>query len=258
MQATDSDLNKVFPNKVCINLERRNDRWQRMQARFARHGINDVTRFRAIDGLSISVPASWDDFPGSYACLLSHLAVAENAYQNKDASVLIIEDDVIFHPDLNRLFSLSIKQLPQDWDMLFFGALHGEKPIPVTDHIVKLTHSLSTYTYVLKHTIYDAFIDLNRQALTVLDENTRALQKEFNCYCFMPHLAWVEEDYSDVREERSSVWWLRESLVLWGEDVDQLENKTVAVISYRGRNEASLRNLCFILHYFAVISNVGG
>ena len=251
MQATDSDLNKVFPNKVCINLERRNDRWQRMQARFARHGINDVTRFRAIDGLSISVPASWDDFPGSYACLLSHLAVAENAYQNKDASVLIIEDDVIFHPDLNRLFSLSIKQLPQDWDMLFFGALHGEKPIPVTDHIVKLTHSLSTYTYVLKHTIYDAFIDLNRQALTVLDENTRALQKEFNCYCFMPHLAWVEEDYSDVREERSSVWWLRESLVLWGEEVDLIESKTVAVIFHRGGSEAALKNLSFILDYFS-------
>ena len=251
MHATDPTLNNVFPHKVCINLERRSDRWARMQAKFAQHGINNVARFQAFDGLHLTIPASWDDFPGSYACLMSHLAVIEDAFKNKSSSVLIIEDDVAFHPDLNSLFSKYIKELPADWDMLYFGALHGEPPIPVTQHITKLTHSLSTYAYALKHTIYEAFIDLNRQALTVLDENTRALQKQFNCYCFMPHLAWVEEDYSDVRDERSSLWWLSESLVLWGEDVDQLENKTVAVISYHGRNEASLKNLCLILRYFS-------
>jgi len=105
--------------------------------------------------------------------------------------------------------------------------------------------------YALKHTIYEAFIDLNRQALTVLDENTRALQKEFNCYCFMPHLAWVEKGYSDVREERSSLWWLSESLVLWGDDVDRIESKTVAVIFHRGRSEPAQKNLSFIIHYFS-------
>lgn len=249
MQST--DLNTFFPNKVCINLARRSDRWQRMQARFAHHGIQDVARFDALDGLSIPIPATWDDFPGSYACLRSHLAVIENAHKNRSCSVLVIEDDVIFHPDLRRVFSEYIKELPDDWDMLFFGALHGEPPTPVTEHIVKLTHSLSTYTYALKHTIYEAFIDLNRQALTVLDENTRALQKQFNCYCFMPHLAWVEEDYSDVREERSSLWWLGESLVLWGEEVDQIESKTVAVIFHRGGSEAARRNLSFVVDYFS-------
>lgn len=246
-----SDLNTFFPDKVCINLERRSDRWQRMQVRFAHHGIRDVARFEALDGLSIPIPSTWDDFPGSYACLRSHLAVVENAYKSRSSSVLIIEDDVIFHPDLRRVFSEYIKELPDDWDMLFFGALHGEPPTPVTKHIVKLTHSLSTYAYALKHTIYEAFIDLNRQLLTVLDENTRALQKEFNCYCFMPHLAWVEEDYSDVREERSSLWWLGESLVLWGEEVDQIESKTVAVIFHRGGSETALKNLSFIVDYFS-------
>ena len=251
MQPTDSDLNKIFPYKVCINLERRSDRWQRMQARFAQHYIDSVVRFPAVDGLSIEIPANWDDFPGAYACLQSHLAIVEQAYVNRTSSVLIIEDDVIFHPDFTRVFSQSVEQIPHDWDMLFFGALHGQPLIHVSEHIVKLTHSLSTYMYALKHTIYEAFIDLNRQALTVLDENTRALQKEFNCYCFMPHLAWVEKGYSDVREERSSLWWLSESLVLWGDDVDRIESKTVAVIFHRGRSEPAQKNLSFIIHYFS-------
>src|SRR5215510_10502264 len=163
------DLNHIFPDKVCINLERRSDRWRRMLARFAQHGITNVTRFEAVDGLNTAIPPSWDDFPGSYGCLQSHLRVIENAHQNRNSSVLIIEDDVEFHPEFRHLFSQSIKQLPDDWDMLYFGALHGEPLTPVTEHIARMTHSLSTYMYALKHTIYEAFIDLNRQALTVLD-----------------------------------------------------------------------------------------
>ena len=246
-----SDLDRFFPYQVCINLERRPDRWERMQARFAHHRLNNVSRFPALDGLDLAIPASWDDFRGSYGCLMSHLAIIEDAFKNRRSSVLIIEDDVAFHPDLNRLFSEYVKELPADWDMLFFGGIHGEPPIPVTEHIVKLTHSLSTYAYALNHTIYEAFIELNRQALTVLDENTRALQKQFNCYCFMPHLAWVEDDYSDVREERSNLWWLGESLVLWGEEVDELERKTAAIIAPRGRGEAALKNLNFTVNYFS-------
>lgn len=245
------NLNDFFPNKVCINLERRSDRWQRMQTRFAHHGIKNVVRFPALDGKTLTIPASWDDFPGAYGCLRSHLAVIEQARQEAKPSVLIFEDDAIFHPELNSLFADYIEELPADWDMLFFGAIHGKPSIRVTENIVKVTHSLSTYAYALKHTIHDAYIELNRQALTVLDENTRALQKRFNCYCFMPHLAWVEEDYSDVREEKSSVWWLSESLVLWGKDVDEIEAKTAAVISYCGRTEASLKNLRFIVDYFS-------
>jgi hypothetical protein len=179
------------------------------------------------------------------------LAVIEQAHHAAKPSVLIFEDDAVFHPNLNRLFADYVDQVPADWDMLLFGAIHGEPAIRVTDNVVKVTHSLSTYAYALKHTIYEPYIELNRLALTVLDENTRALQKDFNCYCFMPHLAWVEEDYSDVREEKSSVWWLSESLVLWGKDVDQMEAKTAAVISYCGRTEASLTNLRFIVDYFS-------
>jgi hypothetical protein len=103
----------------------------------------------------------------------------------------------------------------------------------------------------MKHTIYDGFIEANRQALRVLDENTRSLQDRFNCYCFMPHLAWVEEDYSDVSEERINLWWLSESLVLFGTEVDQILEKTVAVISYCLRSEAAFKNLNFIVEYFS-------
>ncbi|MGH8468833.1 MAG: glycosyltransferase family 25 protein [Gammaproteobacteria bacterium] len=223
-------LDDFFPHQVCINLDRRKDRWERMRARFARHNIGQVVRFPALDGKSLDIPSIWDDFPGAYGCLCSHLAVVEQAREDAQQSVLIFEDDTMLDPQFNTRFAEYIKQVPEDWDMVFFGGIHGKSPARMSRNVMRVTHSLSTYAYAMKHTIYDGFIELNRQALTVLDENTRALQKRFNCYCFMPHLAWVEEGYSDVREERINLWWLSESLVLWGREVDQILEKTVAVI----------------------------
>ena len=242
-------LNEFFPHKVCINLDRRGDRWERMQARFAQHNIAPVVRFPALDGKSLDIPSGWHDFPGAYGCLRSHLNVVEQARDEARQSVLIFEDDAVFDPAFNIRFAEYITQMPEDWDMILFGGMHGEPPTGVSTNVTRVRHSLSTYTYALNHTIYDSFIELNRRAQTLLDTNTRSLQKQFNCYCFMPHLAWVEEDFSDVREERSNLWWLSQSLVLFGKEIEEVLASTVVVIFHCNRSQAALKNLSFIVDY---------
>lgn len=245
------NLDEFFPHQVCINLDTRPDRWERITARFAEHGIHQVVRFPAVDGKRTEIPSIWHNSPGAYGCLRSHLEVIEQARRDAKPSILIFEDDTVLAPEFSLRFADYVKQLPDDWDMVFFGGLHGEPLTKVADNVMRVTHSLSTYAYALKHTIYDGFIELNRKALALLDQNTRALQKQFNCYCFMPHLAWVEDDYSDVREERTDLWWLKESLVLFGPEVDEIVRSTVAIISYRNRTPNSYRNLIFTLDYFS-------
>ena len=243
------NLNQFFPHQVCINLDTRPDRWERINARFAEHGLSNVVRFPAVDGNE--VPPSWKHSPGAYGCLRSHLAVVEQARDQSRDSVLIFEDDAVFDPQLNTRFAAFAKQLPGDWDMVLFGGLHGKPPQQVSANVVRITYTLSTYAYAMRHTIYDAFIDLNRRAATVLDENTRSLQDQFNCYCFMPHLAWVEDDYSDVRHEKVNLWWLRESLVLFGSEVERILEKTAAIVFHRAKSPAAQRNLQFLIDYFA-------
>jgi glycosyl transferase, family 25 len=244
-------LDECFPHQVCINLDSRPDRWERITARFVEHGINRVIRFPAVDGKTLDIPAFWHSTPGAYGCLRSHLAVIERMREEGKTSVLIFEDDAVLAPEFSLKFAGYVKQLPDDWDMLFFGGLHGEPLTRVADNVMRVTHSLSTYAYALKHTIYDKFIEVNREALALLDQNTRALQKQFNCYCFMPHLAWVEEDFSDVTEERTNLWWLKESLVLFGPEIDEILKRTIAVISYRKRNADSLTYLAFTIDYLS-------
>jgi len=241
-------INQLFPHKVCINLDRRLERWRRMQDKFYQHGIHSVRRFAAVDGETTTIPASWPGTPGAYGCLLSHLEVVREARRLGLPSILVFEDDVVFDEQFEQKFGDYVRQLPADWDMLFFGALHKDELIKVSDNIGRITQSNSTYACVLRDTVFDAFIELNSRGDEILDVNSLALQQQFNCYCFLPHLAWVEVAYSDAQQKPVDHWYLRESLVLFGPQVDRLLSDTTIVFAY-SRHERS-ENLKALVEYY--------
>jgi GR25 family glycosyltransferase involved in LPS biosynthesis len=246
------NINDFFPDKVCINLNRRPERWEQAEAQFALHQFNPVRRFPALDGLRLEVPPGWDGSPGAYGCLQSHLAVVREAQSSGLASILILEDDVVFDPDLNVRFSRYIEQLPFDWDMLLFGGLHVYvRPQRISENISRITNSYSTFAYALKQTIYDAFIELNSQSLEPVDKVNAILQQTFNCYCFTPHLAWVEENYSDTQNTHLHPWYVKEAVVVASPEWNQIQKDTVLIIAHRDRtpDRSQTRNLHFKLDY---------
>src|SRR5688572_18901101 len=143
------NVNDFFPHQVCINLDRRPDRWERMQTRFAQHHIEQVVRFPALDGRGLDIPAAWNDFAGAYGCLQSHLKVVEQAREEARPSVLIFEDDAVLAPEFSIRFPEYITQVPADWDMILFGGLHGEPPSRISPNVSRVSHTLSTYAYAL-------------------------------------------------------------------------------------------------------------
>src|ERR1700730_11011499 len=238
-------INAVFPHKVCINLDGRADRWKEMQAKFHQHDISTVRRFPAVDGEGLILPPKWSGTAGAYGCLLSHLQVVREARELGVRSVLIFEDDVVFETALQDKFKAYISQVPEDWDMLYFGALHMDDPIVVSENVNRIRRAYSTYAYALNHTIFDVFIDLNTKAHTAVDVNNLQLQTEHKCYCFTPHLAWVEADYSDAQQLQKNHWYLKESLVIRGRSMDQLLNQTSLIIAHKNaaRNVGITQNL---------------
>jgi len=245
-------INEAFPHKVCINLNRRPERWEQMKLKFERHGIGPVSRFPALDGDELEIPSHWRHTTGAYGCLRSHVEVVREARRLGLSSVFIFEDDVVFDEHLQEKFRASIQQLPPDWDMLFFGALHKDEPVKVSDGIVRISEANSTYAYALRDTVFDAFIELNLKAETVLDNNNLVLQRNFNCYCFMPHLAWVETVYSDAQKRLERHWYLQESLVLFGPRVDRLLNDTTVIFAHSDdtQTRAATENLMYLVNYY--------
>ncbi|HEX6650670.1 MAG TPA: glycosyltransferase family 25 protein [Pyrinomonadaceae bacterium] len=244
------NINEAFPHKVCINLDRRPERWAEMQAKFERCGIHGVQRFAAVDGERAIVPPNWLDSPGAYGCLRSHLDIIQQARELAWPTVLIFEDDAAFDPRIDEDFKTYFAQVPSDWDMLHFGANHMAAPVAVSENVVRITSANSTFTYALNHTVFDAFIELNSKALTAVDLNNRTLQTEHACYCFMPHLAWVEDVSSDVQVRQKYHWYIKESLVLHGTGMDSILKQTSVIIAYQNRSSSSLNNLLFLVRFY--------
>ncbi len=246
------DINEVFPHKVCINLDRRPERWSDMCAKFERSGIRDVQRFAGVDGQQAVVPANWLDSAGAYGCLRSHLDVIEQARRLGWPNVLIFEDDAALEAELALKFKTYFPQVPTDWDMLHFGANHMAAPVEVSANVLRITSANSTFAYALNRSVFDAFIELNTHARTAVDLNNRTLQAEHACYCFTPHLAWVEDVTSDVQVRHKYHWYLKESLVLHGSGMDRILDQTSVIFAYQNsrKSENDLQNLLFLIRFY--------
>jgi glycosyl transferase family 25 len=208
-------LESMFSHRVCINLDRRPDRWGKCSSEFARHGLC-VSRIPARDGQELRVPSTWRYGPGAYGCALSHLDAVSEARDRGYRSVLVFEDDVELHEEFVSLFEQFASELPTDWDAAFLGGIHREDPLPVSPHVSRIVSSNSTFAYALNHTIYDAWLERNRQFTAPVDEVNKTLQRDFAFYCSVPPLAWVTEGYSDILGAEVNHWWIREGLTIDG------------------------------------------
>ncbi|WP_281557565.1 glycosyltransferase family 25 protein [Thalassomonas sp. RHCl1] len=244
-------INDTFPLIVCLNLKRRSDRRQRMQARFAANQITNVVYFDAIDGIRTSVPDSWPSTPGAYACLQSHVAIVEHARHLGVSSVLIFEDDVEFAENFQNRFFAVLERLPANWQMFFLGAIELEDPVPVSPGITRITKAYSTFAYAIHQSLFEPFIQLNKGSQQLLDINNFMLQQNHPCYCAHPYLAWVDSGYSDAQEKTENHWYLRESLILFGQSANRLLEKTCVFIHLASNAKLSaLENLYFLLDYY--------
>jgi len=214
-----------------------------MRAKFERCGVRGVERFAAVDGAQAVIPPNWSDSPGAYGCLRSHLEIIEQARRLDWPNVLVFEDDAALDPDLHEKFASYFAQVPDDWEMLHFGANHMAAPVPVSANVVRITSANSTFAYALNRTVFDSFIELNTRALTAVDLNNRTLQTEHACYCFMPHLAWVEDLSSDVQVRQKYHWYLKESLVLHGSGMVQILAQTAVIIKRTANDDENLQFL---------------
>ncbi len=192
-------LDTVFPFKICINLDRRPERWEAMKANFERLGVRSIERLSAVDGESVIVPERLSHLrPVDYACTLSHLTAVKKASDMGSRSVLIFEDDCLFDPAFEEKFPEYMRQVPEDWDMLFLGGYHFEAPLPVSLNVVRALTTLTTHAYAVRQSIYADFIELNENPPAIVDRNNTILQKKFNCYCCEPNLVGQLAGYSDL------------------------------------------------------------
>jgi GR25 family glycosyltransferase involved in LPS biosynthesis len=136
-------------NTFCINLDRRPDRLKLVVREFEKIG-GEFTRFSAIDGNEVTLPATCKIGSGHYGCFLSHIAIWKKAIENNLPVIAIFEDDVSFAIDFNERYFLFINELPVSWDMVNLGP-YGEGARPIGQFYSQLmTFTWGTHAYLIK------------------------------------------------------------------------------------------------------------
>ena len=125
MTTTIQDPQRAFARVVCINLDRRPDRWRR----FAEGLPADwpwpmPIRIPAIDGQRVRHPDHWTSGGGAWGCYRSHLQIIESALNDAVRSILILEDDALFPPGFTARALDWLRTVPADWQMLYLGGQH--------------------------------------------------------------------------------------------------------------------------------------
>ncbi len=137
-------LAKVFVINRCVDVER----LRAFKARVRALGV-DAERFPAIP----------DPSPVR-SCSITHAAVVREAQRRNLTSVLILEDDVIFHPWLPKLWPGVAAQLPSvEYDLFYLYRWESPRDEWPCD-VVRASGTLCTHCYAVHSRYFDRFIDL--------------------------------------------------------------------------------------------------
>ncbi|MEN8695196.1 MAG: beta-1,6-N-acetylglucosaminyltransferase [Akkermansiaceae bacterium] len=138
-----------------------------------------------------------------YACNLTHRLAIREAKRRKAPAVLILEDDVVFCEDfIKRCEALD---LPDDWDVLFFGCTHTKRPTAVGPSLAKAHENFDNHCYAVNATAYDRILAEfasppkgSEQTSFPNDIALSNLLGELNGYACFPNLAWQAVSSSEI------------------------------------------------------------
>ena len=209
-------LNDYFDNAFCINLDRRNDTWEEVQPIFQKENIG-IERFSACDGnkeFNLPIVEGGAASNAELGGAKSHMDVIIRAKELGLKNVLIFEDDVDLIPNINEEFGKIVNQIPDNWDMIYFGGNHVGGLQQITPNIFKAGRTYALQMYAVNEKFYDLAIKYmsdkikwvlsGRQPLkpsVAADYFIADLHQIINCYVVRPHFSWQRKSYSDLAEQ---------------------------------------------------------
>ena len=206
-------FNKYFDKIYCINLDRRPDRWEHFLNQSKKFNVPNFERVSAIDGTLIDVSKYNTNLNnGEIGLVLTTIGIFEDSIKNNYENILILEDDCVFEDEMKNV-DLFFQNLPENWDMIYFGGNHNthggyEQPQIVNDFVKKVLYTYSSHMVGFNKKIFNKILSLMKTYQFQVDIVYSRLQKENNCYTFYPRLSTQLVDYSDIQNKITDYNWL--------------------------------------------------
>jgi hypothetical protein len=195
------NFEETFPLRFYINLGRREDRRTETEWLLDQAGIS-AERFPAVDARFVRNARGYEN-KGRYALALTIRLAIREAKHRKSPSLLLFEDDVVFHPNFRELVERI--ELPDDWGLFYFGCQHYHRPTPLNEYLVKVNMALDSHAWAIRAEHYDSVmkaIDFSCNAdpnhLHASDQAVARLHNKVPTYACYPNLAWQAVEESDL------------------------------------------------------------
>lgn len=195
-------IEEMFPMRLYINLARREERRHEIEWRFENMGLA-VERLPAADG-RLARNTRGHGPPNKYACRLSHRMALREGLRRDAPSVLVFEDDAVFHPDFRNL--VEALPPPEDWGVLLFGCTHVRPPEVAAPGWVKVRHFWGLHAYAVRRCWFRKLLSaLNGKGMPRNSEGSLGtdvaysqLADQIPIYATYPNLSWQDDGYSDL------------------------------------------------------------
>ena len=155
--------------------------------------------FSAVDAKTLRGRNGFHGLP-QRAHSLSFRFVLRLAERCNSPALLVLEDDAVFHPEFQaRMVAL---ELPEDWQIFYFGCLHLESPRPVSPGLVRVTRALDTHAVAFRQSAYREVRKVMRGRSSARelfgDVLLSTLHKNLPTYAAFPNLIWQAVGLSDI------------------------------------------------------------
>jgi hypothetical protein len=119
-----------------------------------------------------------------------HLQILQDAKRNNYKKIFIFDNnDIIFDPNFELLFSNHVQTLPSDWNLLYLGCVQllTSRPKYVTTGCYQAKKNYGSYSYGIKSQLYDFLIELIASKITNIEGGLLKLNNN-KSYIFYPNL----------------------------------------------------------------------
>lgn len=173
--------------KYCINLDRREDRWEKAKEQFDYLGW-DVERFSA-----------FDEKPGWIGCAKSHVEILKR-HVGDPKPFMIFEDDVKFITGEDVLEYIE-EELPEGWDMVYLGVSPKQEQIRYSEHLFRTNNAHVTHAIMWKwreHGALECVVN-HKDGIGKFDDFLVSdVQPVFNCFSVFPMMCTQWDEKSDI------------------------------------------------------------
>ena len=203
-------LDNLSNSIYVINLKHRVDRRNHIINELEKVKCKTYKLIEGIDGNDLINTTKLSN--GMLGLNHTYLKIYNEWSNEKNDNILIIEDDCVFLENFNKELHLYMTNIPEDWDMVYFGGNHnyhmGSKTEQINSYCIKLNNTYTAHCVLLKSYVFEELIQNIKDMTIENDVMMSNLQKKYNSYSSVKNITTQVIGFSNIENKFVDYNWL--------------------------------------------------